>query len=115
MAGGTNPATIMPNWIAISGVRMLQIPKPARDAIAPAITATAATAASKPTPTPRRELRQVVKAELLLNGGRSVHVLLEPLPAEQPVFPLFELLAECVVFVTRDDLPKFGEAHRIFG
>ena len=55
MACGTetaDTASFVPYWSAISGVRMLPTPKPATDAIAPAIIAIAATAALKPTPTP---------------------------------------------------------------
>src|SRR6516165_303954 len=57
----------------------------------------------------RREFRQVVDAEFLLDFGHLIDDFEEAVIAEEFVFLLFEFLAKRVEFVGRDDAAEGGE------
>src|SRR5437773_11031405 len=61
----------------------------------------------------RREVREVVDAQLFLDGRDLFHCFLESFLAEQAVLFFFELLAEILDLLGRHDFVQGGEEHGV--
>src|ERR1700680_3626035 len=61
-----------------------------------------------------RELRQFVDAQLLFELGNLIYNFEEALFAEQFVFLLFEVVAQRLIFVRRNNLAESGKKNRVF-
>jgi hypothetical protein len=98
-------ANLVPTRTANTGVSRLPIPKPLTEAMDP-VTNPNRQQQARPFPRTsfRRELAEVVDAELFLDGGDLIDRLLEALLPEQPVLLLLELLAKFLQLLRRDNL-----------